>query len=236
MEQIIQPTLTELMALANIQVITSPGNGSLFNPKDVGTGFLFHHCDNTFFVTARHVVSTTVESNGGEPQDLDNQMAIITNRYRVNEHGLREGELYSIGAFYTFMFFNALQQHPDIGVVEAAFSIVKPEMLREMRILTAGVKNYATGETIVEGGCGKIIIDSDSIVNPNGEDVYYLSGFVQVHWEESPTSEKILAYGYIFHNEMKFSRMDGDFIVLESPELASKKEWSGLSGAPVFNQ
>ena len=38
-----QPTLTELMALASVQVVTNPSNGSLLNPKDVGSGFLLHH-------------------------------------------------------------------------------------------------------------------------------------------------------------------------------------------------
>lgn len=140
-----QPTLTELMALAGVQVVTSPSNGSLLNPKDVGSGFLLHHKGEIFFVTVRHVVNKEKNSRDGELSEDTNKMAIITNGYRFNEKiGLKEGELYSIGGFYTFDLFNVLDEVPEADRVEFAFSIVDKEKLKELKLHTAGVKNYVT--------------------------------------------------------------------------------------------
>lgn len=232
-----QPTLTELMALAGVQVVTSPSNGSLLNPKDVGSGFLLHHKGEIFFVTVRHVVNQEKNKKDGELSEDTNKMAIITNGYRFNEKtGLKEGELYSIGGFYTFDLFNVLDEVPEADRVEFAFSIVDKEKLKELKLHTAGVKNYVTGEIIIEAGRSKVILDSSIEVKPNSTDTYYCSGFVQAHWEQAPTGEKMLSYSYIFHNEMKFDRIEGDYIVMKSPEFASKHEWGGLSGSPVINQ
>lgn len=61
-----QPTLTELMALASVQVVTNPSNGSLLNPKDVGSGFLLHHKGEIFFVTVRHVFNKERKNKEGK--------------------------------------------------------------------------------------------------------------------------------------------------------------------------
>ena len=231
-----QHTLTELMALAGIQVVTSPSNGDLTNPKDIGTGFLLHHKGEIFFVTVRHVVNSEIKGSNNQLIDDDKKLAIITNRYRFNEKGMKEGELYSLGGFYTFEFFNLLHTTTDVERVEVAFSLIEKNKLKDIKIQTAGVKNYETGEIIVDAGQDKIILDSGIKVVPSENDLYYCSGFVQAHWEELATSEKVLAYRYIFHNDMKFDRIDGDFIVLKTTEYASKHNWGGLSGSPVINQ
>lgn len=232
-----QPTLTELMALAGIQVVTSPSNGTLLDPKDVGTGFLLHHKGEVLFVTVRHVVNKDKRSKEGELAEDTNKMAIITNGFRFNEKTwLKEGELYSIGGFYTFDLFNVLNEVPKAERIEFAFSLVDKTKLNGLRLQTAGVKDFKTGEIIIEGGRSKVILDSSIKVPPNSTDTYYCSGFVQAHWEQAPTGEKMLAYGYIFHNDMKFDRMEGDYLVMKTPEIASKHEWGGLSGSPVINQ
>ena len=232
-----QPTLTELMALSGIQVVTSPSNGSLLDPQDIGTGFLFHHKGEVFFVTVRHVVNKDKKGKDGELTEDSNKMAIITNGFRFNEKtGLKEGELYSIGGFYTFDLFNVLDEIPEAERIEFAFSLVDKTKLKDLKLQTAGVKNFKTGEIIIEGGRSKVILDSGIKVSPDSSDTYYCSGFIQAHWEQAPTGEKMLAYGYIFHNDMKFDRMEGDYLVMKSPEIASKHEWGGLSGSPVINQ
>ena len=230
-----QPTLTELMALAGIQVVTSPGNGSLLDPKDVGTGFLMFHKGEIFFVTVRHVVNSAKRTLDGIVED-DKKIAIITNGYRINQNGQKEGELYSLGGFYTFELFNVLSEIPEAERVEVAFSIVEKEKLKELKLRTAGVMNYETGEVIIEGGRDKVILDSGIKVTPNAADSYYCSGFVQAHWEQAQTGEKVLAYSYIFHNLMKYDHTEGDFLVMKTPEIASKHNWGGLSGSPVINQ
>lgn len=223
------------MALSSMQLVTCPENKDLSAPTGIGTGFILKYKEKFVIITADHVIHGDDYAGKKQRNGLEDKVAIITNRYRLNQNGQKEGEMFSLGAFYFFEHIN-LSKDTNSELFDTAFSILPDDVMENLICVTAGVKDYNTDEIIIKAGYRKLALPYDSAVTPNTTDTYFVSGNVQVHWETAPTGEKVLASGFTFHNDMRFHHTEGDYIVLESPEVIESKLWKGLSGSPVFNQ
>ena len=227
-------TLPELLVLSSLQLVICKSNGVLSSPTEVGKAFFLEYKDNVFLVTAGHNIHG--DNKEQVRQGLDNQVAIVTNRCRVNANGKREAELFSVGGFYSFEQYECMSHSEDSILVDVAFSILDKDKFKDLVCITEGVQDPKTGEIVVERGRIKTSLSASHLAKANVNDKYFIAGSVQSRWGENEFGEVVLESKYACHSRLDYDCCKDGFIYLKSPEIVQNSFWQGLSGSPVLNQ
>ena len=244
--------------LATIQLIVP----DIDNPDTIrafGSGFLLIHKDRTFFITADHVVHLDDHDNNnetGQRLKRDYVPQIITNVKVKNE--LASVNI-PIGGFYHLTGFgfdrsdyNSNEEYLKTldKILEGSVDVSDETLPINVRI--ADLPDFAISEIkqpfkifplsnlvaydqnniIVEEGTPKLFLSSDSITDFDSDRSYLVAGTVGNKLVNSVRLERI----NVIHDNLKLDSINKEGIAyLKSDESPYLDHWSGLSGAPLFN-
>lgn len=198
-----------------------------------GSGFFIYHKDNLFFVTADHVLHGE-DFEKGERISKEDKLFVANN---VKGEGLTSAYT-PLGEFYFFDKYNFEEIIKGKDVDIEAFAI--PDMqdytfcLRknkfECPFLTHALLDY-DGAVIVPDKLEKIIISSEAIIEPKDDDYYIVAGCVKYKIVDGIRIDRFNAV----HLDLRYSRTENNYIILQSPENVEYEYWAGLSGSPILN-
>ena len=253
-----QVRLDQLSFLSTIQLIITESEEA-DNIKGFGSGFFLMHNDNTYFVTADHLVHLKDHDSANEtgqrlgidliPQIITNikvkdQLASVT----IPTSGYYYLTGYQIGRedFETDKDFlqgilKVLNNKVDIndeslplGARIADFvDIAITEIKQPLKCLPLNNKVVDFEKNvIIEEGTPKIFLCTSSIADIDDKHTYIVSGTINNDLKNSCTIYR----ENVCHNGLQFTEVDTDGnVLLKTPETPNILHWEGLSGAPVFN-
>lgn len=228
--------------------------------KGFGSGFLLKHKCQLFFITADHVVHLDDHDDRnetGQRLGIDYTPQIITNIQ--NKNNLTSVNL-PVGGFYHLTGFKMDKEDYSSPIeflstfnkiVEGTIDINDDSIPIDVRIASFPdmaiakiqeplacplLNNIVVDEeenVIIEEGTPKIILDSQYITSVDDKKWYIIAGTIGNCLKNSV----ILERKNIAHELLKYIGVDSDKnVLLETPEKPNIDLWSGLSGAPVFNE
>ena len=234
-------------------VVTDPCNIS--DIKTFGSGFFLIHRGHMFFVTADHVIHPDDHDNDtGQRSGIEYLLQIITG---IDIKQERRSRNIPLGGFYDHteyvfdddsvkdpeklkdIFVKIAKNDIDINDESLPLNVAIPNLIdiavckmtkppgyilnREVRI--------TDDEVLVPANTLKVPLSSDSIVEFNKDDFYIVAGNVRNNIVNSMN----LTWVNVVHPDMKFEKYDDGDAVLSVWGRPNIDDWSGLSGAPVFN-
>ena len=250
--------LDVLSFLSTIQLIV-PDIDNSDSIRAFGSGFLLIHKDRTFFITADHVVHLDDHDKDNEtcqrlnrdyiPQIITNvkvrnELATVNipigGFYHLTGFGLDKSDFESNDEYVTALK-KILEGRVDISdetlpinarianLPDFAISEIKKPF--EIFPLNNQV-GYDQDNIIIEDGTPKLFLSSESIAEINSDSTYLVAGIVGNKLVNSVRLERV----NILHDGLKLDSFDKEGIAyLKSEEEPNLGHWSGLSGAPLFN-
>lgn len=253
-----QIRLDKLVFLSTIQLFVTETEKA-DKIRGFGNGFFLMHNDSTYFITADHLIHLDdhdVSNETGQRIGKDFIAHIITNigvkneiatvtlptsgyyyltGFRLDRDDYKSDEDF-LSAFLkiinnevkiddeTLPIETRIADFPDIAITE----ILKPlEYLPLSNIVID--KNQ---ELIVEDKEPKLFLHTTSISEISENSTYIVGGTVKNDIKNSC----VIYRENVCHADLKFHAIEKDGnILLETPEEPKIENWSGLSGAPVFN-
>lgn len=201
-----------------------------------GSGFFLRYKKKLFFITARHVVFDTLDSekDGNVATDeMEHQIAVVNN---VKGDDLSTATT-PISGIYTFDWFKLKteEQYELTGewistdAPDVAISLLKEDF--KMPFLTHELVDY-DNSLIVSSELPKLIFPEASIGSLDKDGYFIVTGTVQNKIVDGVRLERKNAV----HMDLRYSETlkDGD-ILLSYPAPVYQTEWAGLSGSPVLD-
>lgn len=228
-------TILELIWKATQQVvITKQSDPNTW--YGFGSGFFLRYKKKLFFITARHVVFDTIDSEGdGEitTDEKEHQIAVVNN---VQGDGLSTA-ITPISGIYTFDWFklNTEDQYELTGewinsdAPDVAISLLKEDF--KLPFYTHELVDY-DNSPIVHKGLSKLEFQEGSIGSLDKDGYFIVTGTVQNKLIDGVRLERKNAV----HMDLRYSETlkDGD-VLLSYPNPIKLSEWAGLSGSPVLD-
>lgn len=251
--------LDVLSFLATLQLII-PDPKDSDRVKGFGSGFFLRHKNILFFITADHVVHLDDHDENnetGQRLGIDYNPQIITNiqdKENFTSVTLPIGGFYHLTGFkldkeecassteFLSIFNKIVEKSIDINdekipldVRIASFPDMAIAKMREpiaCPILSNRVIDR-DGTVIIEEGTPKCVLDSRYIATPNSSKWYIVAGTIGNYLKNSVLLER----QNVVHELLKYIDTDCDKnVLMEISEIPDISLWSGLSGAPVFNE
>lgn len=254
-----EPMRLDVMAfLSTIQLIV-PDIDNSDTIKAFGSGFLLIHKEHTFFITADHVIHLDdhdKDNETGQRLNRDYFPQIITNVKVKNE--LASVNI-PLGGFYHLTGFGLDKSDYDSNdqyltalkkILDGRVDISDESLPIDVRVASlpdfaiSEIKKpfeifplnnrvgYSEDNIIIEEGTPKLFLSSESIAEINSDSTYLVAGTIGNKLVNSVRLE----YANIIHEGLKLDSIDKEGIAyLKSEEEPNLDHWSGLSGAPLFN-
>lgn len=237
-------------------VVAHPSDNSKI--KTFGSGFFLKYRDHLFCVTADHIIHPDdhFDNDTGQRARIEYLPQIMTG---INDKLEWRSKNIPLGGFYDhteYVLDDSSAKDPEklkdifmkiaegninindeslpIGVAIPNFIDIAICKMTEplTELIVNGEVRKDDNEVLVPANTLKVCLLSDSVAEFNKDDFYLVAGTVK----NDIVNSMNLVGTYMLHIDMQFERFntDGDAVlkVWEHPNI---ENWSGLSGAPVFN-